>query len=131
VTVIPRSPLQWAFDRSRLDDQLLDGSWHAAISISAAEAEVGIPEPRLAADIWRLCRETFPAAARARLVHSRVTREAHATFWPEPGSAALRPGPGDALPRVALAGSWTRTGWPATMEGAVRSGRAAARHLLA
>ena len=130
VTLIPRSPLQWAFDRSRLDDRLLDGSWHAAISISAAEAEVAVPEARLAADIWQLCQATFPPAARARLVHSRVTREAHATFWPEPGSAARRPGPGDAIPQVALAGSWTRTGWPATMESAVRSGRAAAQHLL-
>ena len=131
VTLIPRSPLQWAFDRSQLDDQPLDGSWHAAISISAAEAEVAVPEGRLAADIWQLCQTTFPPAARARLVHSRVTREAHATFWPEPGSAALRPGPDGAIPGVALAGSWTRTGWPATMEGAVRSGRAAAQHLLA
>ena len=131
VTLIPRSQLQWAFDRSRLDDRLLDGSWHAAISISAAEAEVGIPESRLSADIWQLCQATFPPAARARLVHSRVTREAHATFWPEPGTAARRPGPGDAIPGVALAGSWTSTGWPATMESAVRSGSAAARHLLA
>jgi squalene-associated FAD-dependent desaturase len=131
VTLIPRSPLQWAFDRSQLDDQPLDGSWHAAVSISAAKDEVAVPEARLAADIWQLCRATFPPAARARLLHSRVTREAHATFWPEPGSAARRPGPDGAIPKVALAGSWTRTGWPATMEGAVRSGRAAARHLLA
>ncbi len=131
VTLIPRSPLQWAFDRSRLDDQLRDGSWHAAISISAAGEEVRAPEARLSAEIWQLCQASFPPAARARLIHSRVTREAHATFWPHPGSAALRPGPGDAFPGVALAGSWTRTGWPATMESAVRSGRAAAAHLLA
>ena len=131
VTLVPRSRLQWVFDRSQLDDQPADGSWHAAVSISAAEREVGVPVAQLAAEIWALCQATFPAAARARLVHSRVTREAHATFWPEPGSAAARPGPGNAIPQVALAGSWTRTGWPATMEGAVRSGREAARHLLA
>jgi uncharacterized protein with NAD-binding domain and iron-sulfur cluster len=60
-----------------------------------------------------------------------VTREHAATFRAEPGARRLRPGPKTALPGLVLAGAWTDTGWPATMEGAVRSGAAAAREALA
>ena len=55
-----------------------------------------------------------------------VTRDHAATFRAAPGQRALRPGPATALPGLVLAGAWTDTGWPATMEGAVRSGHAAA-----
>ncbi len=129
VVVVPRSPLQWVFDRSALDPDHRHDSWHSAISLSAADREVGVPERELATTMWELCRTTFPAAARAKLRHVRVTREAHATFAALPGSAGARPGPRSVVPGVALAGSWTDTGWPATMEGAVRSGRRAAATL--
>jgi uncharacterized protein with NAD-binding domain and iron-sulfur cluster len=56
-----------------------------------------------------------------------VTREKHATFRQAAGSARLRPGPRTAAPGVLLAGAWTATGWPDTMESAVRSGINAAR----
>jgi uncharacterized protein with NAD-binding domain and iron-sulfur cluster len=59
-----------------------------------------------------------------------VTRERHATFRPAPGTAALRPSAVTATEGLFLAGAWTATGWPATMEGAVRSGTAAAAALL-
>ena len=52
-----------------------------------------------------------------------VTREHAATFRAAPGARALRPGPRTAIPGLVLAGTWTDTGWPATMEGAVRSGQ--------
>jgi uncharacterized protein with NAD-binding domain and iron-sulfur cluster len=100
--------------------------FHSAISLSAAEEMIGVPESTVTATLWRLCQELFPAARRARLQHSRVTREAAATFAAVPGSASARPGPTTPLEGVWLAGNWTDTGWPATMEGAVRSGRAAA-----
>ncbi|MGA9775349.1 MAG: FAD-dependent oxidoreductase, partial [Candidatus Dormiibacterota bacterium] len=129
VVVVPRSPLQWVFDRSALDQDPEHDSWHSAVSLSAADREVGVPERELATTMWELCRTTFPAAARAKLRHVRVTREAHATFAALPGSVGARPGPRSAVPGVALAGSWTDTGWPATMEGAVRSGRRAAATL--
>ena len=60
-----------------------------------------------------------------------VTRERTATFDGAPGSAELRPGAGTGVPGLLLAGAWTATGWPATMEGAVRSGHAAADAALA
>jgi hydroxysqualene dehydroxylase len=66
------------------------------------------------------------AARRATVLDFFVTREPHATFRPAPGSAALRPPASTAAPGLFLAGAWTDTGWPATMEGAVRSGETAA-----
>jgi uncharacterized protein with NAD-binding domain and iron-sulfur cluster len=65
------------------------------------------------------------------VVDAFVTRERTATFDPRPGTAALRPGPRTRAEGLVVAGAWTATGWPATMEGAVRSGAGAAAALLA
>jgi squalene-associated FAD-dependent desaturase len=72
-------------------------------------------------------REFFPGARAAKLVKSTVIKEVHATYSPRPGIESHRPSPETVWPRVFLAGDWTATGWPATMEGAVRSGYAAAQ----
>ena len=74
-------------------------------------------------------REFFPAAREANLVKSTVIKEVRATYSPRPGIDAHRPQQATAWPRVFLAGDWTATGWPATMEGAVRSGYLAAEAL--
>ena len=74
-------------------------------------------------------REFFPAAREATLVKSTVIKEVNATYSPRPGIDAHRPAAATAWPRVFLAGDWTATGWPATMEGAVRSGYLAAEAL--
>jgi squalene-associated FAD-dependent desaturase len=74
-------------------------------------------------------REFFPAAREANLVKSTVIKELNATYSPRPGIDAYRPTAATAWPRVFLAGDWTATGWPATMEGAVRSGYLAAQAL--
>ncbi len=74
-------------------------------------------------------REFFPAARAANLVKSAVIKEVNATYSPRPGIDAYRPGAITAWPRVFLAGDWTATGWPATMESAVRSGYRAAEAL--
>ncbi len=71
-------------------------------------------------------REFFPGARDANLVKSTVIKEVHATYSPRPGVDAYRPANETVWPRVFLAGDWTATGWPATMEGAVRSGYRAA-----
>jgi uncharacterized protein with NAD-binding domain and iron-sulfur cluster len=73
----------------------------------------------------------LPAVARDEIVDFFVTREREATFRPAPGSGALRPPATTRAPGLFLAGAWTDTGWPATMEGAVRSGAAVAAALLA
>jgi squalene-associated FAD-dependent desaturase len=74
-------------------------------------------------------REFFPAAREANLVKSTVIKELHATYSPRPGIDAHRPTTITGWPHVFLAGDWTATGWPATMEGAVRSGYLAAEAL--
>jgi zeta-carotene desaturase len=71
-------------------------------------------------------REFFPQARDAKLVKATVIKEVNATFSPTPGIDRHRPRPQTVWPRVFLAGDWTATGWPATMEGAVRSGYLAA-----
>src|SRR5207237_3120547 len=73
--------------------------------------------------------ELFPAARDAQVTEFFVTRERRATFRQAPGSGALRPKTATARPGLVLAGAWTDTGWPDTMEGAVRSGLNAARAL--
>ncbi len=75
-------------------------------------------------------RQALPAARSAELVKATVIKEAAATFSPEPGVDRWRPKQQTAIPRLFLAGDWTDTGWPATMEGAVRSGYLAAQALL-
>jgi zeta-carotene desaturase len=75
-------------------------------------------------------REFLPEAREAKLVKATVIKEAAATFSPQPGVDLLRPKQETRIGRLVLAGDWTDTGWPATMEGAVRSGYLAAEALL-
>jgi len=71
-------------------------------------------------------REFLPGAREALLVKAHVVKEARATFRAKPGLALKRPLARTVIPNLFLAGDWTRNGWPATMEGAVRSGYLAA-----
>jgi squalene-associated FAD-dependent desaturase len=75
-------------------------------------------------------RQALPAAYQAQLIKATVIKEAAATFSPEPGVDQWRPGQETRTPGLFLAGDWTATGWPATMEGAVRSGYLAAEAVL-
>jgi uncharacterized protein with NAD-binding domain and iron-sulfur cluster len=76
-------------------------------------------------------RELFPRARQAVVRSVHVSREHAATFRAGPGSGELRPGARTSVPGLVLAGAWTDTGWPATLEGAVLSGHAAAREAMA
>lgn len=73
----------------------------------------------------------FPTVAEAKLEKAHVVKEIRATFAAAPGTESLRPGPVTGRPNLFLAGDWTRSGWPATMEGAVRSGYIAAEAVAA
>jgi squalene-associated FAD-dependent desaturase len=90
--------------------------------------------PRSRQDIIDLCRrelaEVLPATRDAKLEKATVIKEVHATFSPEPGVDQWRPAQKTAIEGLFLAGDWTRTGWPSTMEGAVRSGYLAAEETL-
>ena len=71
-------------------------------------------------------KEMFPAARQARLLRSRIVTDPTAVLSVRPGVDRVRPPAESAFPNLFLAGDWTATGWPSTMEGAVRSGRLAA-----
>lgn len=121
------SPVQWVFDRSGPAGLAPGRGQYLALSQSAADAEIDLPAGVLRKRYLPELARLLPAAARARVTDFFVTRERAATFAPAPGVGRLRPGPLTRTPGLFLAGAWTDTGWPATMEGAVRSGLAAAR----
>ena len=123
-----RSPVQWVFDRTR--GAGIERGQYLAVSLSAADAELDMTGDELRSRFLPALAELLPTARAARVETFFVTREHAATFRAEPGARALRPGPRTAIPGLVLAGTWTDTGWPATMEGAVRSGRAAAREAM-
>jgi hydroxysqualene dehydroxylase len=124
-----RTPVQYLFDRSEAGG-VEDGRQYLAISLSGAERELGMRADTLRERYLPALAELFPRARPATVERFLVTREHAATFRAAPGTAALRPGPQTAMPGLVLAGSWTATGWPATLEGAVRSGHSAARVAL-
>lgn len=121
ILAVVDSPVQWMFDRTAITGEGAPGQ-HVALSLSAARDEMGVPRPDLADAMDREVRHLLPRARHATLADWAVTKDARATFAPAPGQAARRPGPRTPLEGVVLAGTWTATGWPATMEGAVRSG---------
>jgi squalene-associated FAD-dependent desaturase len=102
---------------------------YLAISLSAADEYVDVPAAALREQFIPALAELFPAAREAQVIEFFVTRERRATFRQAPGTARLRPAVATNLPGLALAGAWTATGWPDTMESAVRSGLAAAIEL--
>ena len=122
------SPVQWVFDKTAAAG--LSRGQYLAVSLSAADGYVDVPAARLQEQFVPALSGLFPAAADATVVDCFVTRERRATFRQVPGSAALRPGAATAVPGLVLAGAWTDTGWPDTMEGAVRSGESAAQHII-
>jgi squalene-associated FAD-dependent desaturase len=118
------TPLQWTFDRTR--GAGLTRGQYLAVSLSAADEWVGVAQAELRRHFLPAFEALLPAARGARVEDFFVTVERAATFRQRPGTRAARPGPDVGLPGVFVAGAWTDTGWPATMEGAVRSGSSAA-----
>jgi squalene-associated FAD-dependent desaturase len=118
------SPLQWLFDRTAASG--LGAGQYLAASLSAADVVADQPVERLRAQLLPEIERVLPRAAGAELVDFFVTREPHATFRQAPGSGRWRPTATTRARGLVLAGAHTATGWPATMEGAVRSGEVAA-----
>jgi len=118
------SPVQWVFDRTRISGmhERGDAGQYLAISLSAADEYANQPVAQLREKFVPALAELFPAAAAATVTEFFVTREKRATFRQVPGTAKLRPPAATRLGGLVLAGAWTDTGWPDTMEGAVRSG---------
>jgi len=122
---------QWIFNKTKLYGASGDGNQYLQLVISASYELVEKPRQEIVDLCWRELQESLPAARNAQLVKATVVKEVAATFSPAPGCDRLRPGSRSPLPNLYLAGDWTATGWPATMEGAVRSGYLAAESILA
>jgi uncharacterized protein with NAD-binding domain and iron-sulfur cluster len=120
--------VEWVFDKGRLYGRA-GAPQHLAFIVSAARRSLARKNAELAAEAEAALRRYFPAMAEAKVLRALVLREADATFSCDPASEALRPGPRTPVPNLVLAGDWTATGLPATIEGAVRSGLRAAREL--
>jgi zeta-carotene desaturase len=125
------STTQWVFNKTQLNGGSPDAQGqYLQLVISASYNLV----PRSRQEIIDLCvnelRGVLPAIQDAKLVKGTVVKETSATFSPAPGSDQWRPAQKSPLTGLFLAGDWTSTGWPSTMEGAVRSGYLAAEAIL-
>ena len=115
--------IQWIFNK-RAGEYL-------QIVISASRSLSDLSQQDVVDVCLRELGELLPAVHKARLLRSVVIRENTATFSPEPGCDRWRPQTATSIRNLLLAGDFTQTGWPATMEGAVRSGYRAAEAILA
>ncbi|MFE9419866.1 hydroxysqualene dehydroxylase HpnE [Streptomyces griseofuscus] len=118
------TPVQWVFDRTHASG--LRSGQYLALSQSAAQDDIDLPVAELRARYVPELEKLLPDTRGAVIEDFFVTRERTATFAPTPGVGRLRPGARTKASGLYLAGAWTATGWPATMESAVRSGVSAA-----
>ncbi|GEC03047.1 phytoene dehydrogenase [Streptomyces spinoverrucosus] len=118
------TPVQWVFDRTEASG--LKSGQYLALSQSAAQDEIDAPVAALRERYLPELQGLLPRTRDAQVEDFFVTRERTATFAPTPGVGRLRPGARTKASGLYLAGAWTATGWPATMESAVRSGIGAA-----
>jgi zeta-carotene desaturase len=127
--------IQWMFHKSRLlkatEHKTTENGRGSYVELVVSNSRSLVEKSRgeIVELAVRELGEFFPAVREAKLVKSTVIKEVHATYSPRPGVDQYRPRPETAWPRVFLAGDFVATGWPATMEGAVRSGYLAAESL--
>jgi zeta-carotene desaturase len=118
--------IQWVFAKSNIRQWNPFRGSYLELVISASWPELKMPREQILASALREIDLFLPRVREARLLKSAVLKEARATFSVTPGLDAFRPAQRTAHTGLYLAGDWTASGWPSTMEGAVRSGRLAA-----
>jgi hydroxysqualene dehydroxylase len=123
------TPVQYLFDRTEAAG--LQKGQYLAVSVSGAEKEMVLSSGQLRTRYLSALEALFPRARHAAVRNFYVSREHAATFRATPQSQELRPTSRTSVRGLVLAGAWTDTGWPATLEGAVLSGHAAAREVFA
>jgi squalene-associated FAD-dependent desaturase len=114
------SPVQWIFDRTASSG--LRHGQYLAVSLSAADRWIDVPTAALRAEFVAELTRVLPMMSTAVVLDFFVTKQKDATVRQSPGTASLRAPTSTDCPGLVLAGAWTATGWPDTMEGAVRSG---------
>ncbi|HVH87475.1 MAG TPA: hydroxysqualene dehydroxylase HpnE, partial [Terriglobales bacterium] len=136
ITELPHAVLldrtiQWMFQKSKLQPQRQESGQgsYLELVVSSSKSLIEVGRQEIIDLAMRELAEFFPVAKEAKLLKATVVKEIHATYSALPGSDSYRPGANSPWPRLFLAGDWTATGWPATMEGAVRSGYQAAEML--
>ncbi len=131
--VLLDSPMQWLFNKSVLQPEHRErGEHYVELVVSASRGLVPMQRQEIVDLAVAELARFFPAVREAKLVKAAVVKEVRATYSVRPGLEQRRPAATDSpWPGIVLAGDWTRTGWPATMEGAVRSGYAAAEAVTA
>ena len=125
--------IQWMFHKSKLQDaggRKQESGSYIELVISSSKSLAEKPKQEILDMALRELQDFFPRVAEAKVLKSTVIKEIKATYSAQPGSDEYRPSTATAWPRLFLAGDWTQTGWPATMEGAVRSGYIAADAIL-
>ena len=148
ITDLPHAVLvdrlcQWVFNRTAIEaiqiqqtsetnptESHLVDAYYYQIVISASRNLEGCSKEETQQQVMKELTEVWPIVADAKLLHSRQVTEHRAVFSPVPGVDASRPAQQTPVANLQLAGDWTRTGWPATMEGAVRGGYLAASNIL-
>ena len=120
------SRVQWIFNRTKMLNRSTGSGQYLALVISGAGPFVEMGKDELVDLAMEDLRTALPEALSAKVVHSQVIKERRATFSPKPGIERLRPRAATAFENLFLAGDWTATGFPATIEGAVMSGKSAA-----
>lgn len=120
------STIQWFFHKSRIRGYPANCGSYVELVIAGSKTTLPMPREQILAPALAELERFFPRAREAKLLKSGILKEARATFSVTPGLDAFRPSQRTAWPGLYLAGDWTATGWPATMEGAARSGRLAA-----
>lgn len=121
--------IQWMFHKSRLQPQRRGEGSYVELVVSASKSMVQMDRQQIIDLALKELAGFFPAVQHATLLKAAVVKEVRATYSIRPELDLLRPTPASPWPHIFLAGDWVATGWPATMEGAVRSGYLAAEAL--
>lgn len=123
--------IHWMYNKSRLQPERRAKGSYLELVVSASRAFAALERKEAIALALTELAEFFPAVAEAKLEKAALVKEVRATFTVPPGIDAARPGPASPWPNCVLAGDWTATGWPSTMESAARSGHSAAETVCA
>ena len=121
---------QWVFARGAFSQPEGTSAEYYQVVISASRELEGREQSDIIGEVVRDLAAVWPAAGTARLINSRVVTEHKACLSMLPDNEVLRPGSQSPIANVSFAGDWTATGWPSTMEGAVRSGYLAAENVM-
>ncbi|MBM04744.1 MAG: hypothetical protein CL766_08195 [Chloroflexi bacterium] len=116
------SPIQWVFNRNKIEEKPNSQKQHLCISISGASDLINLSKNELIKLSLKEIKKYFPIADSAKLIQSIVIKHSNATIRHLPNSYESRPKNKTSIKNLYLAGDWTKTGWPSTMEGAVKSG---------